>query len=506
MIRYEDNPNLKLKTVVTVRGDTEYRRNCKHIGGNYYVMDRDCFCIEGKWYRFDGGHIVQDHEKKIWIRKSEATSLARGVVGFEESGKPIFGYYTLNPYGNVKCRLSSVGIQNALNQEVLLRAGYIEDVGLGVWFNKRELGLSGVKRAKTIRNERSFTDRGYNIEDNPKDFKIKTQLYNDYDMPISKNARIYSKYLGDITFGAEIEIARGNLPEHIQNRYGIVVCRDGSIDGGPELVTIPISGAKGLQTLNDLAEELENRGDISLACAFHLHIGNVRTDKLFLAAFYSLCRRIQDELFTMFPYYKTDPKGIKRKNYNQKLDGLGIHPLLKTDKESYEAYVVDTHAKIFDFLSDGRMTLDQFNKKTREHPIPRKWERSSRYYWANLMNMFFTHRNTVEFRLHTPTTNSHKMVNWLFICNAIVKYADRYAMDIITSKKSISIKEVLAIYEVLSPKDEKARFLSEYIYEYFLERQERFQKDLDRGDKVSKWDIEEDKQYQFSYKNVKGLV
>lgn len=506
MILYEKNPNLKLKTVVTIKGDTEYRKNCKFIGGKYYLMERDCFCIDGKWYRIDGGNIIYDHECKKWVHKRDASNFLRGVVGIEK-GDPIIGYFTPNLYNNVKVRLDKYGILPTLNEDILIKNGFIEDVALCTWFSKDYLGSNGVKKARTIRNERAFTDRGYNIEDNPNDFKHKTSAYKAYDTVISKNARIYSRYLGDITFGAEVEISKGNLPDNLQNRYGIVMCRDGSIDGGPELVSIPMSGAKGVQTLNDLGNSLMNRGEVSIACAYHLHIGNIRTDKLFIAAFYQLCRKLQNELFTMFPYYKTDHKGIKRKNYNQKLESLGIHPLAKTDKESYETYILDVYARIFDFLVEGRCTLDQFNsKKGREHPISRKWERNSRYYWANVMNMFFTNRNTMEFRLHTPTTNPHKMVNWLFICNAIVKYADKYSKNIITSGAGISVKEVLDIYKDLYPKDEKAAFLSDYLYEYFCERQKDFAKDIKKGDKVSQWDIDDDKDYKFSYKGVSGLV
>jgi hypothetical protein len=506
MTLYADNPNLKLKTVVTVKGDTEYRRNCKFIRQKYYRMNRDCHPIDGKWYTIDGGNIIYDHEKQAWVLKALSKGLVSGVVGFEEDGSRILGVFTPNPYNNQRVRIDGYGNQLALNEEILLRNGYVEDISVGVWYSKISLGQPGIKRAKTIRNERSFTDRGYNIEDNVKDFKNKIELYDNYSTIISKNTHLYAKYLGDITFGAELEISKGNLPEYLQNRTGVVICRDGSIDGGPELVTIPLTGAKGLQTLKDLTEYVQPRGEISIACSYHLHIGTIRMDKLFIVALYTLCRKIQDEIFTMFPYYKTDHRGIKRRNYNEKLESLGIHTLVRKDKESFETYLVDAHSKIFDFLAEGRITIDQFNKKTREHPMPRKWERQSRYRWANFMNMFFGHRNTCEFRLHTPTTNHHKTVNWLFICNAIVKYAERYAMEIITTKGSIPLKDVFGIYKTLNPTDKNAKFLSDYLYAYFVSRRKEFQRDLEKGDKLSDWDMRDDKSYKFVYSGVCGLI
>lgn len=506
MILYASNPRLKLRVIETINGDKEYRTNCKYIGGKYYRIDRDCFCIDGRWYRVDGGNIIFDFEEKRWVHKTKMGNMIKGVVGYA-SGAPVFGHFTPNPFNNIKVRFKNEGTFIAYSADVFRDMKFIEDVAVGIIYPKNELSSTNIKRLQTIRNEKSHTSRGYNIEDNVDDFKTKVTNYNNSPIVISKNAYQYAKFLGNITFGAEIEIAQGNIPEHIQHRHGLVICRDGSIDGGPELVTIPLTGAKGLQNLDCISKELQDRGSISLACSLHLHIGNIRMDKSFLTAVYVLGRKIQDELFTMFPFYKTDHRGIKRKNYNKKLDSLSIHPCLDSSKESMDAYLADSTAKIFDFLAEGKMHISELNKKTRQHPEQRKWEQNSRYYWLNMMNIFFTHRNTVEFRLHTPTTNSAKMINWLFICNAIIKYADLNTEHILTTpKKKISIKEVFDVYSTAYPDDKNAAFLSKYLYEYFLQRQDDFKKDLEKDDKISEWDITQDKDFTFEYKKVKSLV
>lgn len=94
------------------------------------------------------------------------------------------------------------------------------------------------------------------------------------------------------------------------------------------------------------------------------------------------------------------------------------------------------------------------------------------------------------------------------ICNAIIKYAEVNALSILTSSTSsiISIKSILNIYQDLHPKDEYASFLSEYLYSYFRSRQDLFAKDVKNGDVISIWDIEEDKDYLFSYAGITGLV
>jgi hypothetical protein len=39
----------------------------------------------------------------------------------------------------------------------------------------------------------------------------------------------------------------------------------------------------------------------------------------------------------------------------------------------------------------------------------------------------------VEFRLHEPTFNSEKVINWLFICAAFLKYAQKHTNDILNN-------------------------------------------------------------------------
>lgn len=506
MILYSDNPNLGLRTVTTVGNDVEYRRNCRFILNKFYVIDRDVFCINETWYRIDGGGIIFDNEKQEWILKTNSKHLIKGIIGFNKD-VPIISHFSENIYNNVYSTSRKWGNLLAMNSQILEDNGFFEDIAQGKWYSSKDYSTSDIRFKKSIRNEKNFTDRGYNIEDNDRDFRYKTKAYEEYALPISTKAKNMSKFLGNLTFGCELEISQGTLPEHILTRHGIVICRDGSIDGGPELVTVPTAGAKGLQNIVTLCEELNGRSMVSIACAFHVHFGNVPTDKLFLTAFWLLCRKIQDELFQMFPYYKTDHSGVKRKNYNQKLGKLGIHPLVNKDKDSYDYYLRDVYIKIFDFLCEGRISIDELDKRTRAHPIKQKWERKNRYFWANIMNMFFGNRNTLEFRLHGPSKNSHKIVNWIFICTAIIKYAEKNALDIITTKStSISLKEVFGIFGELHPKDDQASFLGDYLYAYYEERKRAFKKDIDKGDKISMWDIDNDDDYRFSYAGVSGLI
>ncbi len=498
MVQYKDNPDLKeLAVVITFNGETEYRKNCKYINEKYYIINKTCFEFEGKWRRIDDKDVVYDWEKNTYVLRSRTPNLLYGLIRNKEDQLEL-GYFSSNTYRNVMCNSGVYGNIPALSEETL-GSDWFEDMKYHQWHKTSEWTTLDVIKKKKIQNYENPANRGYNIEDNQQDFEFKIQSYENYKSYIGPKIRQLAKYVGDITFGCEFELHLGYLPHHLQARYGVVPCRDGSLNGGIELVTVPMSGAKGLQTLVNLADDLKKRGEINLDCSFHIHFGNIGTDKLSVISLYRLCRKLQEELFTMFPYYKTDPSGIKQKNYTKKLQKLNIGALRDTSKDAYETYLLDSWNKLFTFYAEKQITLENFDKKSRQHPITNKWSRPSRYFYFNFMNMFFTHRHTLEARLSGATTNKDKVINWLLICIAIIRYSKKYAKDIITTDKTVSLKEVLEIYPTLYPNDPKANFLSKYLHNYFLERQARCKNDWSVGDYKSMWDIDEDKQFTYSY-------
>lgn len=500
MILYSDDPKLGLKVITTITGAKEYRRNCKFIQGKFYAMEVDCFFVEGQWYRKESGKVEFDHEKKVWVLKGNH-ELTKGVVGFESNGAAIYGFYSPNVYNNCKVHLQDVGTSLCISTEILEANGYFEDVATCKWYNKAAVGASSFKKMTTIRNEVSFLNKGYNIEDNAVEFEQKKDFYSEYPTKIAKDVRVFAKFLGDTTFGAEIETSMGNISENLQYRTGIVACRDGSISSA-EWVTVPMAGAKGVQNICDVADITSKRCELDINCSLHYHFGNIPKERLFLIALYVLAYKIQDEVFKMFPYYKTDHRGVKKKNYCQKLKKMQIHPLKDFSKEGYESFVEEVYVRIFTFLSDGHLPGEYANRKNQRHPIHNKWDRKSRYYWLNLQNMIFSERETAEFRLHTATTNKVKMTAWLFICNAILKFAENNIERILGEDGKIPFSEVLGYYGEHFPKNKEAKFLSAYLQAYYDARCKQFAKDLEKEDKISEHDIKNDKKFTFAYDGV----
>jgi hypothetical protein len=502
MIRFKDNPNLRLTTVKTVTGATEYRRNCRKIKEKFYVIGEDCVEIDGKWYAVTSKLITFDYELEKWVL-AKSTPLVYGIVKISEKGVPVFGYFTENKYRNVWINVPNYGNVKALNEEILSK-DCVEDMSDGTWHVMKGLSSNAIARMRKIESRKVHTNKGYNIEDNEEEFKEKIESFKKYPHKISTAASAFGRMLGGTTFGCEIETAMGNLPDHVQHRSGVVVCRDGSIDNA-EFVTVPMKGAKGLVNLKYLSEELCKRTTSDIKCSFHIHLGSLPTDRLFIVALYALSIRIQDEIFKMFPYYKTEWKGIKKQNYNQKTRKLGTEVMPKgLTKEKFEKYVDEAYYRIFTFLNDGIAPDNNFNRANHRHNQTQKWNRKQRYYWLNFMNLFFSERYTAEFRLHHNTLNGQKMVNWLFICNAIVKYAEKNAKAILSSGEPVALDSILDYYAETF-KTDRASFLSSYLKAYVADRKAYFLKDYKRGDYVSEKEQAEDKTYVFEHEGISWL-
>jgi len=181
---------------------------------------------------------------------------------------------------------------------------------------------------------------------------------------------------------------------------------------------------------------------------------------------------------------------------------MSIHPCKDFSKEGYSSYIDEVYIKIFTFLSDGTPPGANANRKRQQHPIAHKWDRKSRYYWLNLQNMIFSERETAEFRLHTATTNKVKMISWLLICNAIVKYAEKHMKEILSEENNISLSTILNYYAEEFSRTPGAKLISKYLIAYYEDRCAVFAKDFEKGDKLSEWDITDDKTFNFIFEDM----
>lgn len=472
-MRYIENPNLGLNTVTTYRGETEYRINCRKVKDQYYIKNVDIFFLEKKWYILDNGNIEYDHELKTMVIK-KYSKLVNGVIGFEKNGNSIMGYFSKNKYNNITIQEKNSQQQVlCISFELALQNGYVR-TNRGYLVYKDHAS----RKDTEICNSQDYRRGTYNADDDPDNFDFHKHQYEEYPLTPEKNLFKLSKYLGDTTFGTEIESIQGYTLPNILTRHGVIVCRDGSLtapDGtqGPEYVTVPYSGAKGLQSLKNLFIELSHTNVISYNCALHFHFGNISKDRLFLTSLYKLGNSIQNDLYKMFPKYKEDEVKYagKQKNYCKKLKNL-IPNYEGSTSEDFKKFVDDGYKILFTWLVEGKALPTMNLNRNMRHPQNNKWERNARYHWLNFMNMFFSNRDTIEFRLHTPTLNYQKAIYWLFICRAIILYTETNSKKIIEGEKT-SIKDVLFIYKDVY-KDSFSETLSNKLLEYYNMRCDYF--------------------------------
>jgi hypothetical protein len=500
MTSYNDNPNLGYKVVTTYSGEQEYRINCKYINNIYYVKNKECFLIDDVWYRINSEKIAFDHETKQYVLKT--ANLIHGVVDIKEE-RIVKGYFSKNIYNNVTVIDYESGNKLiAINAEILLNNNYIEDIARCEWHPKSQLSIVHVHRFQQIRNEVDHHNgRGYTVESNSMDFEEKKESWKNYPLKIDKEVFKFSKFIGEVTFGFESETSAGNMSKADQYKNGIVICRDGSIQGA-EFVSIPMHGAKGIQTICNTMDVLKKYTDIDINCSLHYHFGNINIDRCAIVTLYILAYKIQDEVFQMFPYYKTDYRGIKKHDYCAKYKKMEIHPLVDDSREGFESYINNLYRRIYVFFADGHEPDMNNNRRLSKHPVAHKWNQHGRRSWLNLCNMLFSERKTAEFRIATPTTNKIKAIAWFYMCVAIIRYAETHVKEILTQEKSISFEDVLNYYKNHFKDNKDAEFLSEYLIAYFKNQKERFAKDYEKGDYVSDWTISQDKTFKFSYKGI----
>lgn len=466
----------------------------------YYSKRDDCVKIGGRYYPRVHEDIAIDNETGEYNLRSR---MYYGVIKFNNT-TPEYGYFSENINKNVTCYVSRSKKTLVIDESIIPKS-YIENINTGDYYCPDGLSSGDIRSLTSIRTEKAHTEKGYNIEDNVLEYKEKQRTYAEANPIIPKKIKKYAKLLGKITFGIEAEVSVGTIPTRVERPRGLVLCRDGSVDAG-EYVSVPMTGAKGVNNIKLIAQELSKRTLTNINCSYHIHIGNVDTSRVFLLSIYKLIEKIQDELFTMLPYYKTYWKGIKRKNYNKKLE-----PLFPTYEPNYRIknfgdYVKYNYAKVYRFLSSSeRLPSKDWNRNpkfTRKHPLgTQKWNIHSRYSAVNLLNCIFTDRNTVEFRCFQNTTNPHKMVNWLFLCAAIVKYAERNVSKILTKDEPITLKEVMDIYKVLNPTNKDAIFVSDYLNAYIEDRKEYFMSLIENNDYEAQDDTKHDKEFEFFYQD-----
>ena len=484
--------------------------DCKKFLGKYYSIEKECVLINNKWYLKSDERVIYDNFLKKWTRNAR---LNFGIIDCQD-GEFVMGHFSPSIYDNCDVQTYQVIEETgALVKELKQICMSIEIMrNLPEWTevyqdSKVTFFLKAVCVKKYIhpfeKHKFSFEKQAYNIEE-CLDYQEKQNSFDNYPLPIENSVRKIKPLIANYTFGVEIETIRGILPTLYQHRLGIVICKDGSIAYSPEYTSIPYDGVKGIQAMKNLFIELEKRCTVDVSCSLHYHIGNIRKDREFLLAFYKFAYEVQEELFAMLPYYKTEHYDFKQKNYNCQLKN--IISLYNERKDlSYTNYIGTQYNILFEMLNEGMKACKESNRRNQKHSNGvAKWNRHARYDYVNFINMFFSNRQTIEFRLHSATLNPTKALNWFFICLAQIKFVEKHSNKILTDRTfKYDMESVLKdVYP-----DNSLNPMASYLHAYILNRKEFHSKCKEKQDWLSRAEEKEDeKGFSFLYQGKNSVV
>lgn len=430
----------KVVMVTTINGISANKKSCRKISGEYYIIgdikvkdSGDCYYINDKYYRMETGYITYDYELEEYVIKN-STNLINGVVGIVNN-ELIYGYFTPHKFKNIIIIDRGDNITGLSSDIFKSNNQFRERLYDGIFYNINDLRAVdfNTKHIPSSSYKRSLE---YNCKNIIKDY---IDDYNNNDLPINNNIKIYGDVTKDLSFGLEFETTIGNIQDRLAKPLGLIPLRDGSIPG-IEYVTIPLTGKKGLQSIVESCKLLKERTDFDDSCALHLHIGGIPRTMEFILALYKTLVHIQDDMYNMFPLYKKYNFGVKREDYSKQLPS---HELIsQMDKVIDSKNIVNNFDVLFTYLSQGFSFKNNYNTldDVKSHPSnpdgDRKWQVGTRYLWANMIPLIFDNKQTVEFRIHTPTFEVNKVINYVIMCSSIINFVKDNTNDILSDYSS----------------------------------------------------------------------
>lgn len=494
-------------------------RRIKDENGNFHYYQEGVSCIRMKddqWYRTTTGKIVYDWSTKEWVFKNDFV----GSFGLVEDGsigaysdaskevtilvkkdtfmkKSVFDPFSKNleKYTITEKRWNKL---KAATPEIALANGYVESIFDGFFYKLDDCEKEDLDKMKTPNIPNSERTNTYSLDDDKEYRAVLEELYDNNGIKGSKELSIFARKYIPYTWGIEVEVQNGFIPKRIREPLGFRACRDGSLDTGQEYVGIPMEGGKGLEVLKLFCAEATRRCVVSNKCSVHLHFGEVRRDKLYVVSLWKLFLKIQDELRKYFPFSRTNSIREDGKVYAALLPlaDLDTSTIMKTKEDAeFRAVVNREFQKIYTWLNHGHplgeVYDEQFVKETRTQIIQgraqkqycyrvkkqafttrlprhavqgRKWDRKERYLAMNILNLFFSHSRTVEFRVHEASTNFHKILYFMCLNVAILKYAENF--EKVLGNNEITIEQIL--------KDHFSEEIASEIKKYFEDRKARF--------------------------------
>ena len=232
------------------------------------------------------------------------------------------------------------------------------------------------------------------------------------------------KYINELpyTFGLEYETSAGYIPQEELYRVGLIPLRDGSITG-IEYSTIVLGGNKGINALREQLKVLREYTIFDQDCSLHIHFGHFKLSPQVLFRLNNLFASSDIGYYSVPWAFETNRYKSNGKSYCK------MNVPFSDFNSLYRTYV-------------GREFFgDLFQPHPSDTSGDRKWNVVSRYKALNLINAIcYDNAKTAEFRFLRPSYNFDKILVWIFVLGAFIKYAEDTKVRAI---KNISVERII---------------------------------------------------------------
>lgn len=356
---------------------------------------------------------VIDEKTRTFIEEGKE-GYTRGIVYISDNYVE-FGWFKASP-DNIVVQLNCGGwermgreICTGISKEALPELVWSNR--LGYYLNPQNLTFEEILAHQLIKGQGNFPyqfPKHYEAADSFHLFKDAQTVLEDVKYPLSK-------HLG-YTFGLEFETSMGYIPQEKCFRDGLIPLRDGSISG-IEYSTVVLKGNKGLNLLKQQLDTLKEYTRFNKECALHIHMGGFPVEPINIFALYALWYAVERDLenrdyVPKLTFHTAEYKN-NHKDYCNKLSGR-----------------IGDFNELFEWITGKRYLGSLVQPHPADIEKRAKWNIKARYYGLNLVNMLcYKGPKTVEFRFLRPSFNYRKITLWLYILNAVLKYAEELAAE-----------------------------------------------------------------------------
>lgn len=455
--------------VKTISGNEAYRKDCTKKLGVYYEINKDIFKIDGEWYTKDATILDNYTKQNVSVKDRDSLRIAHNLEGglvktsriinlidSPDRIDSLFNDEFLHNNTFFVRKVCASEVEKLIPAEDLISSWGLKLDGRDCFVNPDLYNYLLKNRYRAVRSE---GNRVYNCQQSPDWNRLIKK-----GLKTSNKFNILEKVLSPYTYGFEIETSEGNLPTNFHRDNGFIKLYDGSINGH-EYASVPFE-FNNLNCLEDFCNILKTSHSTDSSCSVHIHIGGVPFSEKNLVCSYLLFHRLEKELHQLVSPYKKKIEylGKKGKDHCQYLNLLLGSDQPHDRKEEHSEYVKNLVNQIYNLhLSDISLTPKDFRTpKANEHLNGvNKWNMHGRYYFINFLNYILRPEGTIELRLLQGTFNFNRILNWLLINVAILKYSLENQDKILIGRDKIYLQDTIEYAFTGNVRDILLRFIEE---------------------------------------------